>query len=52
MNAKETLQYWWDNLGCEEQVKYQLSEEINNADTLEEINLLNEIWILIYGNIV
>jgi hypothetical protein len=49
MTAEETLKYWRDNLSCEEQVKMQLSEEINNADTLEEMNLLNEIWILIYN---
>ena len=49
MTAQETLKHWRDNLSCEAQVKRQLADEMNNADTLEEMNLLNEIYILVYG---
>jgi hypothetical protein len=50
MNAEETLKYWRDKLSCEEQVKIQLSDEYANADTKEEIKLLNEIRQLVYEN--
>jgi len=49
MTAEETLKHWRENLSCEEQVRRQLAEEIANADTLKEMDLLSEIWILIYG---
>tara|TARA_R110000782_G_scaffold185188_1_gene275423 strand:+ start:148 stop:318 length:171 start_codon:yes stop_codon:yes gene_type:complete len=49
MDAKNKLEYWRKNLSCEEQVKRQLAEEYANADTKEEINLLDEIWGLIYN---
>jgi hypothetical protein len=48
MNAEETLKYWRENLSCEEQVKRQLADEYANADTKEEIKLLDEIWKLVY----
>ena len=49
MKAKNKLEYWRKNLSCEEQVKRQLVDEYANAETKEDIKLLDEIWELIYN---
>ena len=49
MEAKNKLEYWRKHLNCEEAVKRQLADEYANADTKEEIKLLDEIWDLIYN---
>jgi hypothetical protein len=49
MEAKKKLEYWRKHLNCEEAVKRQLADEYANADTKEEIKLLDEIWDLIYN---
>jgi hypothetical protein len=48
MIGEETLKSWRIKLNCENAVKRQLAEEYANADTKEEIKLLDEIWELIY----
>lgn len=48
MTPKETLKYWRENLCSEEAVKRQLADQYANADTKEEIKLLDEIRGLIY----
>lgn len=49
MEAKNKLEYWRKHLNGEEAVKRQLADEYSNADTKEEIKLLDEIWDLIYN---
>jgi len=49
MEAKNKLEYWRKHLKCEEAVKRQLADEYANADTKEDIKLLDEIWDLIYN---
>ena len=43
------LEYWRKNLCSEDGVKRQLADSYANADTEEEIKLLDEIWDLIYN---
>ncbi|AGH56713.1 hypothetical protein Phi19:2_gp096 [Cellulophaga phage phi19:2] len=49
--AESTLQYWRDNLSCEAQVKRQLADEYANAESQENIEILDEIWDLVYNNV-
>jgi len=46
-SAKETLNFWRENLSCEEQVKRQLAESYCNAENKSEYDFLNEISKLI-----
>lgn len=50
MEAVNKLKFWRQFLGSEEAVKRQLSDEYANADTKEDIELLDQIWSLIYGD--
>lgn len=46
--ASSKLKHWRKQLKCEEAVKRQLAEEYANADTKEEIKILDEVHELIH----